>query len=300
LDVAITGDGLDLGPLLDSRRDDGGEARGECDAGGEGSLVPRVPLLVRLDVARLGLGAGRDLRGAVGRLDLDGAGGLTLDLDGSLGGQAPTRLGLVLDAAGVGRLTLSSADAGGLLRAGRLARRVVGGKLDATADLARSPDAGWTAEGLIEIADMVVTEDGALDALLVEADLEVALTQLRDEGIRFQTARLPFQWRPGRLRLVEAVAHGPILGITLSGDFDTARDRLDMAGVFTPLYGISGLLGGLPIIGEILTGGEGEGLIAFTFDLEGSLDKPEVMINPLSALLPGILRRLIQSSPAPG
>jgi hypothetical protein len=39
-------------------------------------------------------------------------------------------------------------------------------------------------------------------------------------------------------------------------------------------------------------GGEGQGLFAASFHLGGSNDNPTVMVNPLSALTPGLLRHL--------
>ena len=42
------------------------------------------------------------------------------------------------------------------------------------------------------------------------------------------------------------------------------------------------------------TGGEGGGLIGVVYSVEGSMDDPEVSVNPLSALAPGFLRGLFE------
>ena len=52
------------------------------------------------------------------------------------------------------------------------------------------------------------------------------------------------------------------------------------------------ILGSIPLIGDILTGGEGGGLFAFTYTIRGSFADPSVSVNPLSVLAPGFLRRL--------
>jgi hypothetical protein len=52
------------------------------------------------------------------------------------------------------------------------------------------------------------------------------------------------------------------------------------------------VLGHFPVIGTLLTGGEGQGMFAWSFRLTGSNDNPSVMVNPLSALTPGLLRHL--------
>jgi len=55
----------------------------------------------------------------------------------------------------------------------------------------------------------------------------------------------------------------------------------------------------LAIIGGLLTGGEGRGFIAFNFRLTGPSRDPDVSVNPLSVLTPGILRRLFDGGDGP-
>ena len=38
---------------------------------------------------------------------------------------------------------------------------------------------------------------------------------------------------------------------------------------------------------------EGQGLFALTYRLSGPVDEPDIAINPLSALAPGVLRRIL-------
>jgi hypothetical protein len=52
-------------------------------------------------------------------------------------------------------------------------------------------------------------------------------------------------------------------------------------------------IGSIPLIGDVLTGGTGA-LIAATYKMKGRGGKdPEVSVNPLSVLTPGILRRIL-------
>ncbi len=50
----------------------------------------------------------------------------------------------------------------------------------------------------------------------------------------------------------------------------------------------------LALLGPLLGGRDGEGLVGVTFAVQGSLDKPEFKINPLSALVPGVFRELFE------
>ena len=51
------------------------------------------------------------------------------------------------------------------------------------------------------------------------------------------------------------------------------------------------MFGKIPLIGEILVGGKGEGIFAVNYKIEGPRDNPSVSVNPLSALTPGFLRK---------
>ena len=67
-----------------------------------------------------------------------------------------------------------------------------------------------------------------------------------------------------------------------------------MQGTLAPGYALNLIFGIVPIIGPLLDRGEGEGLLAANYQLSGSVDNPRVMVNPLSALAPGILRRIFE------
>ena len=83
---------------------------------------------------------------------------------------------------------------------------------------------------------------------------------------------------------------GVPLGITTKGQIDIDETEYDLRGTIVPIYGLNRLLGEIPVLGTILTGGEGEGVVAFTYDVTCDLEQPEVSVNPLSALAPGWLR----------
>ena len=46
------------------------------------------------------------------------------------------------------------------------------------------------------------------------------------------------------------------------------------------------------MLGPLLVGGEGEGILAVVYTVEGSPKDPQVKVNPLSVLAPGFLRGL--------
>mgnify|MGYP006319584863 CR=1 FL=1 len=47
----------------------------------------------------------------------------------------------------------------------------------------------------------------------------------------------------------------------------------------------------------LLTGPRGEGLFGITFGIKGSMERPQVIVNPLSLITPGIFREVFQMAP---
>jgi hypothetical protein len=62
---------------------------------------------------------------------------------------------------------------------------------------------------------------------------------------------------------------------------------------------VTGALDEIPLLGALLTGGEGEGILAMTFSVTGPLEEPVFTVNPLSLLAPGILRSVFSGSGKP-
>ena len=102
----------------------------------------------------------------------------------------------------------------------------------------------------------------------------------------------PFTYGGGRLQLEPGRAFGSSVGMTWRGGLDFGSDTVDVAGTLVPFYAVNRVLGAVPLLGDILTGGEGGGLFAVTYALEGPLDEPDLSVNPLSILAPGFLRGL--------
>ena len=64
-----------------------------------------------------------------------------------------------------------------------------------------------------------------------------------------------------------------------------------MKGSVAPINLISKILSVVPVVGELLTGLNKEGLFAGQFEMKGLLKKPKIKLNTVS-FVPGILRDL--------
>jgi hypothetical protein len=65
---------------------------------------------------------------------------------------------------------------------------------------------------------------------------------------------------------------------------------VNVRGTLVPLYGLNNMFGQIPIVGLFL-GGSNEGIFGITYEVTGSTSNPRPMVNPISAIAPGILRK---------
>jgi hypothetical protein len=83
-----------------------------------------------------------------------------------------------------------------------------------------------------------------------------------------------------------------VIGTTFEGTVYDENNQTNLTGTFLPAYGINGIFGDIPILGAFLGGGENGGLIGVTYRLRGDLKSPQLSVNPLSAIAPGMFRKI--------
>ena len=130
--------------------------------------------------------------------------------------------------------------------------------------------------------------------ILSLASLSGVSSMLAGSGIPFSTLRGDFDYSDNHLVLENLLAYGGAIGVTANGVIQPSRDRLDLQGTIVPAYALNSVIGNIPLIGSLLLGGEGQGLFAANYRATGSAADPQLSVNPLSALTPGFLRRLLQ------
>ena len=96
------------------------------------------------------------------------------------------------------------------------------------------------------------------------------------------------------LTIRDGVVKGPIIGATIEGSIDYPGNQVRMSGTFVPMYGLNNIFGQLPVIGLFLGGGSNEGLIGVTYEVVGTPAAPVMRVNPISAMAPGVLRKIFE------
>lgn len=209
---------------------------------------------------------------------------------------SPVEASLAKRDGGAPVLSMRSWDAGATLRFLDFYRRMAGGRLGLEARLADG-----TQQGQITIDDFALRGEPALRRIVSQSQqgsgsgdergLAPAARQAVDQ-VPFSRLTTSFRRVGTRMEYTDAVIYGTQVGFNLSGWVDTARDRLDINGTFVPAYLVNNAFSQLPVVGLILGGGRTEGLIAVDFRVSGALSDPNVAVNPLTAVAPGILRKL--------
>jgi hypothetical protein len=183
-------------------------------------------------------------------------------------------------------IVLSTTDGGALFRFTDVYSRMTGGQMTIGMD---AP----SADNPLQQGSIIVRNFEVHD----EAQLQRAVSNngasMQRSDMSFTSMRVDFDKSPGRVVLRDGVVRGPVLGATIDGSIDYNRDELHLRGTLVPLYGPNNLLGQLPIVGLFL-GGEKEGLVGITYEVVGKPGNPVLRINPISALAPGILRKVFE------
>ncbi len=120
--------------------------------------------------------------------------------------------------------------------------------------------------------------------------------QMVRETFDFDRMKVPFSLGHGQFAMEESYLKGPLLGASLRGNIDYNTKVVNIGGTYIPLQGLNNALGDIPLIGQILSGPRGEGIFGITFAVQGAMAQPQVIVNPLSVVAPGIFREIFQLS----
>jgi len=181
-------------------------------------------------------------------------------------------------------------DAGSLFRFTDMYPRMFGGQMWVALDAPTQDQAPQI--GTLFIRSFSVRGEPALERMVSGAP-GAAGTQ----GIDFSEMRADFTRSPGKMMIRDGIVRGPLVGATIEGQIDYVRDDVHLRGTFVPFYGLNNMFGQIPIVGLFLGGGSREGLLGINYEAVGPPGSPRILVNPVSAIAPGLLRKFI---PSPG
>jgi hypothetical protein len=213
-------------------------------------------------------------------------GGFNGTFAGRVNGEAPVQGTVAPGGGGRSAVRITSTDAGATLASAGIFSRARGGSLDMTL---RPVGGLGSYSGTAAIRDIRVRDAPVLASMLSAASGIGLLEQLNGEGLAFSNADAAFRLTPQGVSITRGEAVGASLGVTMTGNYYPGSGKIDMQGVVSPFYLING-------IGQVLTR-RGEGVFGFNYTLGGTAAAPQVSINPLSILTPGMFRELFRRAP---
>ncbi|MEP0451802.1 MAG: AsmA-like C-terminal domain-containing protein [Roseibium sp.] len=235
-----------------------------------------------------------------GVIETDAKGLTSADVTGLLNGRAPFSFEINDASSGSGRVAEGVfEDSGALLKFLDVYQRMRGGR--GSLDVAMADHTTW--DGTFNVTGLSITEDPAIRKLTEQRNL----LQRRQQGsvviatggggvgeASFDTLDIAFTRSGQTLTISKGGLKGAVIGGTVSGTVDLTSQTMDLNGTFVPIYALNNIFANIPLLGFALGGSSGEGLIGVTYRLSGELSDPVLSVNPISAIAPGIFRKMFE------
>lgn len=197
-------------------------------------------------------------------------------------------------------LLVESADAGSVLKLVGFYPNMAGGHLNLEVNLDGEGDA--EKKGILWVRSFRVLGDAVVSEVIQSADGDKSRSpgakrpgkQVARQQIDFDRMKIPFSVGHGQFVMDDASIRGPFEGATLRGRVDFRASRLTLGGTYVPLSGLNTALCEIPLLGQILAGPKCDGVFGLTFAIQGALNNPQVLVNPLSMFAPGLFRGLFE------
>ncbi len=196
------------------------------------------------------------------------------------------------------RVTMQSADAGSVLRFLDIYEYMHGGAINLS--LTGQPTGPLT--GQVDARNFQIINEPKLKSL-VSAPLpdnegrSLSQTVNREIDVSravFDRGYAQLEKGSGYLRIHNGVLRGQVIGATFQGGLYDRSGNMAMTGTFMPAYGLNRLFAEIPIVGQLLGNGRDRGLIGITFKLTGDAKDPQLQVNPISIIAPGIFRSIFE------
>ncbi|WP_267550725.1 DUF3971 domain-containing protein [Rhizobium rhizogenes] len=288
-DVLVSGNSADIRPILARLKSSsaGGRQSGGDDDSASATVRVNLDKVVGFNDEAIG-----NLKGTYSI-----AGGKTTAADFSGVTRSGEAFVTQMSKGSNGVIRITSGDAGAVARFTDLYKHLKGGLLNLS--LRSTGQDNW--DGSLDIRKFAIIDEKKLSTIVSTPSgkngksLNAAVKDnidTRSQNFERGFARLVM--RDGALSVENGVVRGVQVGATFQGTLKDADGKMDMTGTFMPAYGLNRLFAEVPIVGFLLGNGSDRGLIGITFRLTGSFDKPNMQINPLSIIAPGVFRQIFE------
>jgi uncharacterized protein YhdP len=278
--VSIRGGRFDAAPMLARK---GGDA--------PPSRTPRIDLTVALDHVLTGPKSSLDAVSGTATLS-----GGRLD-QASLKAVAGGPIAMSYEPEGdTIALHLAAEDAGAALAALGVTRGVRGGVLRLDG-VTRTDSEPWQTRAALEMTRFRLVDAPIIARLVNAISLTGFVDLLSGQGLGFDRLSAEMDYDDGKISFRNGRSQGA-LGLSFEGDVDFDKDRVTLKGTVVPADSFNRIVAAIPVVGDMLTGGDRGGFIGWTYSVSGPPNDPDVSVNPLSMFAPGALRNLFFLGPS--
>ncbi len=264
-----------------------------ADDSGEGFSFKNFPAMtLNVDVARVITREDTELAGVKGEASCTVALCQSVNIAGkTMPGDQPFNFRIMRNPKQQRQLSLHAADAGAFLRALDILDGMQGGDLSITGNYDDS-GAQSVLRGKADITAYTIKGAPILAKILSLASLQGFIDTMQGKGIGFKRLSAPFTLANDIITVDKGKTFGEAMGITADGTITMPGAVMNLSGTVVPSYSLNTAVGKVPVLGSLLTGGEGQGVFAARYDVKGTEKESDVSVNPLSMLTPGFLRGL--------
>ncbi|MBV6657917.1 MAG: hypothetical protein KI785_09130, partial [Devosiaceae bacterium] len=208
-------------------------------------------------------------------------------------------VGTLANDGSAGRIVISSGNAGTFLSFLGLYDRAEGGR----ATLVLEPGSvGGRVAGQLLLNDYFIVNEPAMERIFPQgsdqrrqaSDIVLPGEFETSDRIQIEATNVSFDRTPDRLIIRNAEGWGPSLGGNIEGVIDYAANEVRLDGTYVPFFTINNIFSRIPLLGTALGNRDTEGLLGITFALVGTVDNPELRVNPMSILAPGAIRNIFE------
>ncbi len=192
-----------------------------------------------------------------------------------------------------------SNDAGTALAFTNVYTKMQGGSLNSK--LVQSGDGPY--EGPVQIRNFEVVNEERLKNISsgFQRELQIdhdsrhkILQSTQERSVKFNLANAQIERGKGYLNVSDANVHNTAIGITFTGKLYDPKDHMNISGTFMLANTLNQVVATIPILGQLLSNGRDNALFGVTYQLKGPRSNPQLVVNPLSIVAPGVFNRVFE------
>lgn len=199
------------------------------------------------------------------------------------------------------QLDLSTGNAGLVLQFLDLYTKMRGGTI--SANLTR--DRSSTFRGRIVAENFTLLNEPRLATILAKPQasargggnqdsVQVNLPRVRSDNVKVDEALAEIEKGDGFLRIARGRITGGDASAAFEGTVYDRNNRMDVTGTYLPGRGLNRVVSKIPLLGLAFGKGKVNGLLGVTFRLAGRYGNPQLQVNPLSIIAPGVFRQIFK------